>query len=112
MNNLPSPRYILVHSHDSTIDSSGPDPVSHCFGPFKNYEALVAFDKTIPRDTCYRFALPLVGPKQRDVSIMVMGLRAGARPAAISLPEREPKTEETPVSRLIAEALNELFGKQ
>jgi hypothetical protein len=109
MYDLPSPRYILVHSHDSTMDANNLDVRGHCFGPFATYDDMVAFDKTMPRDSCYRFALPLIGPKQKDVGIMVMGMRAGCRPGALSLPPREDPAE-TPMTRLITEALNELFG--
>lgn len=109
MINLPSPRYILVHSHDSTVDANNLDRRGHAFGPFDSFEAVVAFDQKMPRDTCYRFAVPLLGPKNRDVMTTMMGLRVGARPGAVSLPPRDEPSDSTPISRLIAEAINELF---
>jgi hypothetical protein len=109
MYDLPNPRYILVHSFGASIDANNLDSRGHCFGPFKDYDAVVAFDKAMPRDSCSRFVLPLIGPKQRDVAIMLMGMRAGCRAGALELPPREDPAE-TPMTRLITEALNELFG--
>jgi hypothetical protein len=97
---LPSPRYMLIHSHNATLDANQLDPRAHAFGPFDNYDALVAFDATFPKDSCYRIAVPLVGPAIDDVGITALGYAIGAHPASLSLP---PRGDETPVS----EPLNE-----
>jgi hypothetical protein len=88
IDDLPSPRFILVHSHDATLDAHHLDRRGHAFGPFDDYSDLVEFDAQTANDSCYRFAIPLVGPQSKDVLLTIQGLTLGARPGAMPLPPR------------------------
>lgn len=93
---LPSPRFILVHSDMATLDANAVNRKAHAFGPFDDFEALLRFDKTTPKDTCYRFAIPLLGPEEQDLALMVRGVTSGFRPGAMPMPPRESASEPTP----------------
>lgn len=109
---LLSPRYILVHSFEATINIADPSPFAHCFGPFDNLDALLAFEDDKGEDTCYRFAIPLVGPEQRDLTITMIGRTLGARPATVGLPHREGGSErDDEQRRLIDKAIRKASKK-
>lgn len=106
---LPSPRFILVHSHDAVLDAHHLDRRGHAFGPFDDYDDLVTFDAEMPSDSCYRFAIPLVGPERQDVALAAAGVRLGARPGAMPLPPREKEeTAESPLVTLLKVAYEQM----
>ena len=104
-----TPRYMLIHSDSATIDMNNLSPFAHAFGPFEDYKAVLAFDREVPDDTCYRFAVPIVGPDDVDLRIMLTGRLAGVRPAAVMLPPREP--EKAGPASTLHEVLQEAFAQ-
>lgn len=110
---LPSPRFILVHSHDSTLDAHALDRRAHAFGPFDDYDDLVVFDAQTATDSCYRFAIPIIGPEQRDMELTAKGLRLGARPGAMPLPPRsKDETQESPIVTLLKATYAEMQRRE
>lgn len=107
MTGLPSPRYILVHASDATLDANALDNRAHAFGPFEDFDAVIAFDAASASDDCYRFAFPLVGPESRDIRIASDGALSGFRPGARMLPPRSGLVEH-PFRRLIDQAMDEI----
>ncbi len=101
MVSLPSPRYILIHAHKAVLDANDLDPRGHAFGPFDSYADAVEFDKQTPEDSCYRFAVPLIGPESSDMALTQLGLSLGVRPGTLPLPPREPNANDELRRRLL-----------
>ena len=97
-----SPRYVLIHTRQAVTGPESLDRAAHAFGPFDTYDDLVAFDGQWMEDDCYRFAVPVIGPERRDMTIAAIAMSLGARPAALTLPDRAPKPA---IEGLVKEAL-------
>lgn len=62
-------RVIIIHARTPVLDARDPESIiAHCFGPFDNVGAAIAFANESAPDDCFKFALDLVGPAAADAA--------------------------------------------